>query len=201
MVMKTSAVRTASSVSGLGNAAERSRPNFGHRRHHHRVDFLGRSRARGAGLHPSGGVVSEQGRGHLGAAGVVHTDKQNVFAEFGDATNRYTDAKARRNYAETITRASGKNPGLVPLRGNVSPTYSFTALTALTASPDAHAFYDSLRARDIDHNDALRSYLTASLESCTAACGTAPSTTRPPLGPPPTKINTKPLDNLRPWDV
>jgi len=108
MVMKTSAVRTASSVSGLGNAAERSRPNFGHRRHHHRVDFLGRSRARGAGLHPSGGVVSEQGRGHLGAAGVVHTDKQNVFAEFGDATNRYTDAKARRNYAETITRASGK---------------------------------------------------------------------------------------------
>jgi hypothetical protein len=43
------------------------------------------------------------------------------------------------------------------------------ALSALTASPGARAYYDELRARDIDHDDALRrvaSRLTGILHGC-----------------------------------
>ncbi len=84
-----------------------------------------------------------------------------VLGEFGDAANRYTNAKARRNYAGTspITRASGKK--LVVLtryarNKRLADTLFQQAFTALTASPGARAYYDSLRARGIGHNDALR---------------------------------------------
>jgi transposase len=106
------------------------------------------------GRHPDGKIyLSQPGLGKILAA--------RVLAEFGDATNRYTDAKARRNYAGTspITRASGKKT-LVLARyvrnKRLADALFQQAFSALTASPGARAFYDSLRARDIGHNDALR---------------------------------------------
>jgi transposase len=70
-----------------------------------------------------------------------------VLAEFGDAPDRYADARARRNYAGTspITRASGTSHVVVArLARNkrlADATYQW-ALCALTASPGARAYYD-----------------------------------------------------------
>ncbi len=84
-----------------------------------------------------------------------------VLAEFGDDQTRYTDAKARRNYAGTspITRQSGKkrvvlarhihNDRLIDALGQ-------QAFSALTGSPGARAYYDRQRARGVGHRAALR---------------------------------------------
>ncbi|MGA2831029.1 MAG: IS110 family transposase [Streptosporangiaceae bacterium] len=84
-----------------------------------------------------------------------------VLAEFGDDPHRYADGKARRNYAATspITRASGKKK-VVTARfihnDRLVDALNAQAFTALSASPGARALYDDLRARGIEHNDALR---------------------------------------------
>ena len=84
-----------------------------------------------------------------------------VLAEFGDDSRRYRDGKARRNYAATspITRASGKKK-IVAARfvhnDRLVDALNSQAFAALNASPGARAFYDELRAREIEHNDALR---------------------------------------------
>ena len=105
------------------------------------------------GRHPDGKIyLSQPGLGKILAA--------RVLAEFGDAPNRYTDAKARRNYAGTspITRASGKKTVVLAryVRKRLADALFQQAFSALNASPGARAFYDTLRARDIGHNDALR---------------------------------------------
>ena len=84
-----------------------------------------------------------------------------VLGEFGDAPHRYADGKARRNYAGTspITRASGKKK-VVAARfvhnDRLVDALNAQAFASLRASPGARAFYDELRARGIEHNDALR---------------------------------------------
>ena len=84
-----------------------------------------------------------------------------VLGEFGDDPHRYADGKARRNYAATspITRASGKKK-VVAARfihnDRLVDALNARAFAALNASPGARAFYDELRARGIEHNDALR---------------------------------------------
>jgi transposase len=84
-----------------------------------------------------------------------------VLAEFGDDPDRYRDGKARRNYAATspITRASGKKK-VVAARfihnDRLVDALNAQAFTSLNASPGARALYDDLRARGIEHNDALR---------------------------------------------
>jgi len=84
-----------------------------------------------------------------------------VLGEFGDAPDRYADGKARRNYAATspITRASGKKK-VVAARfvhnGRLVDALNAQAFASLKASPGARALYDELRARGIEHNDALR---------------------------------------------
>ena len=84
-----------------------------------------------------------------------------VLAEFGDDPRRYRDGRARRNYAATspVTRASGKKK-VVAARfvhnDRLVDALRAQAFTALNASPGARAFYDQLRARGIEHNDALR---------------------------------------------
>jgi transposase len=84
-----------------------------------------------------------------------------VLGEFGDAPDRYADGKARRNYAATspITRASGKKK-IVAARfvhnDRLVDALNAQAFAALNTSPGARAFYDQLRARGIEHNDALR---------------------------------------------
>ncbi len=110
--------------------------------------------AEGFGQHPAAEVIlSQPGLGVVLGA--------RVLAEFGDDPHRYPDAKARKNYAGTspITRASGKKT-VVPARyarnrrlGDATHQWAFCALTA---SPGARAYYDTLRARGTGHHAALR---------------------------------------------
>ena len=84
-----------------------------------------------------------------------------VLGEFGDDQHRYADGKARKNYAATspITRASGKKK-VVTARfihnDRLIDALMTQAFSSLNASPGARAFYDELRARGTEHNDALR---------------------------------------------
>ena len=84
-----------------------------------------------------------------------------MLGEFGDDPNRYADGKARRNYAGTspLTRASGKKK-VVAARfihnDRLVDALNAQAFASLNASPGARALYDDLRARGIEHNDALR---------------------------------------------
>jgi len=84
-----------------------------------------------------------------------------VLGEFGDDPHRYADGKARRNYAATspLTRASGKKK-VVAARfihnDRLIDALNAQAFASLNASPGARALYDELRARGIEHNDALR---------------------------------------------
>jgi transposase len=106
------------------------------------------------GQHPDAEIYrSQPGMGAIPGA--------RVLAEFGDDPHRYADGKARRNYAATspITRASGKKK-IVAARfvhnDRLVDALNAQAFTSLKASPGARAFYDGLRARGIEHNDALR---------------------------------------------
>ncbi|MGO9079977.1 MAG: IS110 family transposase [Streptosporangiaceae bacterium] len=84
-----------------------------------------------------------------------------VLGELGDDPHRYASARARKNYAATspITRASGKKK-IVAARfarnDRLIDALMAQAFAALNASPGARAFYDDLRDRGIEHNDALR---------------------------------------------
>ncbi len=84
-----------------------------------------------------------------------------VLGEFGDAPNRYLDAKSRKNYSgmSPITRASGKHHVVLARYARnkrLSDACYLWAFAALTASPGARAFYDQHRARGDTHNRALR---------------------------------------------
>jgi len=84
-----------------------------------------------------------------------------VLGEFGDAPNRYQDAKARRNAAGTspITRQSGKRHSVHARYGINRRLFDALfqwAFTSLRASPGARAYYDQLRGRGQHHNQALR---------------------------------------------
>jgi transposase len=106
------------------------------------------------GRHPDAEIIlSQPGLGPILGA--------RVLAEFGDDPHRYRDGKARRNYAATspVTRASGKKK-VVAARfvhnDRLVDALNAQAFAALNASPGARAYYDELRARGIEHNDALR---------------------------------------------
>ena len=97
-----------------------------------------------------------------------------VLGEFGDDPHRYVSAKARKNYAATspITRASGKRK-VVAARwihnDRLLDALMTWAFSSLTASPGARAFYDELRTKGLEHNDALRrlaSRLVGILHGC-----------------------------------
>ena len=97
-----------------------------------------------------------------------------VLGEFGDDPNRYVDARARKNYAGTspITVASGKRK-VVKARyiGNrhLTDACYLWAFAALTASPGARCYYDTLRERGNDHDAALRALgnrLVGILDGC-----------------------------------
>jgi transposase len=106
------------------------------------------------GRHPDAEIYrSQPGMGAILGA--------RVLGEFGDDPHRYADGKARKNYAATspITRASGKKK-VVAARfihnDRLADALHAQAFAALNASPGARAFYDGLRSRGIEHNDALR---------------------------------------------
>jgi len=84
-----------------------------------------------------------------------------VLAEFGDDRTRYGDAKSRRNYAGTspITKASGKSRVVLARfarNRRLANALDQWAFTSLTKSPGARRYYDSLRARNKTHRQALR---------------------------------------------
>ena len=106
------------------------------------------------GQHPDAEIIlSQPGLGPvLGAL---------VLAEFGDDSDRYTDAKSRKNYAGTspITRASGKKKVVVARyvhNDRLIDALLTQAFSALNASPGARACYDQLKAHGAEHNAALR---------------------------------------------
>ena len=110
--------------------------------------------AEGFGRHPDADIVTSQpGLGPVLGA--------RVLAEFGDDHARYTDAKARKNYAGTspITRASGTRRIVLARYARNKHLADAThqwAFCALTASPGARAYYDTIRARGTGHHAALR---------------------------------------------
>jgi len=84
-----------------------------------------------------------------------------VLAEFGDDRNRFADAKARKNYAGTspITRASGRKRVVLARYARnerLGDAVQQWAFGSLKGSPGARAYYDTLRARNIGHQAALR---------------------------------------------
>ena len=117
--------------------------------------------------HPDAGIyLSQPGIGDITGA--------RILGEFGDAPGRYATAKARKNYGGTspLTIASGKKKTVHAryIRNrHLTDALHAQALSALTASPGARAYYDELRARDAGHDDALRrvaSRLTGILHGC-----------------------------------
>jgi transposase len=84
-----------------------------------------------------------------------------ILGEFGDAPDRYPEAKARKNYAGTspITRASGtKKVVLARYARNrrLGDAVQQWAFCAMRGSPGARAYYQQLRSRNIGHQAALR---------------------------------------------
>jgi hypothetical protein len=110
--------------------------------------------AEGFGRHPDADIVTSQpGLGPILGA--------RVLAEFGDDPDRYADAKARKNYAGTspITRASGTRRVVLARYARNKHLADAThqwAFCALTASPGARTYYDTIRARGVSHHAALR---------------------------------------------
>ncbi|MGH4026736.1 MAG: IS110 family transposase [Pseudonocardiaceae bacterium] len=106
------------------------------------------------GQHPDAEIIASQpGLGPILGA--------RVLAEFGDDPDRYTTAKARKNYAGTspITRASGKKKAALARcvhNDRLIDALMSQAFTALRLSPGARAYYDRQRARGAGHNAALR---------------------------------------------
>lgn len=108
----------------------------------------------GFGRHPDADILSSQ-------PGLGPVLGPRVLAEFGDDPDRFTSAKARKNYAGTspITRASGKRRTVLARHvrnKHLADATGSWAFSALNASPGARAYYDTLRARDIGHQAAKR---------------------------------------------
>lgn len=118
------------------------------------IDRLGEQVDAHFGQHPDAEILrSQPGLGPVLAA--------RVLAEFGDDPTRYTDAKARKNYAGTspITRASGKRTVVMARyarNDRLADALHQQAFCALRASPGARAYYDALRGRGTGHHAALR---------------------------------------------
>jgi transposase len=106
------------------------------------------------GQHPDAEIYTSQpGLGVALAA--------RVLGEFGDDPHRYTDAKARKNYAGTspITRASGKKKIVLARYARnrrLGDALQQWAFCSLRGSPGARAYYQQLRARGTGHQAALR---------------------------------------------
>lgn len=110
--------------------------------------------AEGFGRHPVAEIVSSQP-----GLGVVLGAR--VLAEFGDDPDRYADARCRKNYAGTspITRASGTRRVVLARYArnkHLADAVHQWAFCALTSSPGARAYYDTIRARGTGHHAALR---------------------------------------------
>jgi len=106
------------------------------------------------GRHPAADIyLSQPGFGVVLAA--------RALGEFGDDTQRFGDARARKNYSgqSPITRASGKKTVVLAryaTNRRLGAALHLQAFAALGASPGARCYYDALRGRNIGHHAALR---------------------------------------------
>jgi transposase len=106
------------------------------------------------GQHPDAEVyLSQPGIGVILGA--------RVLAEFGDAPQRYADAKSRKNYAGTapITRQSGKSKTVHARfvhNDRLVDALHMQAGVAVLHDSAVRAYYDELRGREVGHNAALR---------------------------------------------
>ena len=146
----------------------------------------------GFGQHPDAEIyLSQPGLGAILGA--------RVLAEMGDDADRYADARARKNYAgmAPITRASGtKHIVLARYARNkrLADALYQQALSALTSSPGARAYYDQRRSEAPDTTRPPAHWPTDSSASSTAASATTSTTTKPSPGPPTSRRSTPPLD-------
>jgi transposase len=84
-----------------------------------------------------------------------------VIGEFGDAPNRFDNAKARKNYAGTspVTKASGTKHVVTARyvrKKRLADVCDRWAFCSLTGSPGARRLYDRERERGQTHGQALR---------------------------------------------
>ena len=98
---------------------------------------------------------------YLSQPGIGAVLGARVLAEFGDATDRYADAKSRKNYAGTapITRQSGKSRTVHARKvhnNRLLDALHSQAGAALIHDHNVRAYYDELRARKVGHHAALR---------------------------------------------
>ena len=97
----------------------------------------------------------------LSQPGVSAVPGAQVPGESDDDPHRHRDGKARKNYTATspLTRASGKKKVAAARfihTDRLADAPNAQSFAALKASPGARAFCDALRARGIEHDDALR---------------------------------------------
>jgi transposase len=118
------------------------------------IEVLAGQVEQGFGRHPDVEIyLSQPGLGTILGA--------RVLAEFGDDPDRYTDAKARRNYSgmSPITKASGTRRVVLARYARnrrLGDALLLQAYSALRVSPGARALYDRQRARGATHYQALR---------------------------------------------
>jgi hypothetical protein len=122
------------------------------------IDQLARQLATAFDHHPDAPIYRSQ----PGLAAVLGA---RVLGEFGDDPGRYTDARARRNFAGTspITRQSGKKKTVharYVRNERLIDAVCRQAQSALSNSPGARAYYDQQRARGLGHQPALRQLAT-----------------------------------------
>jgi hypothetical protein len=106
------------------------------------------------GQHPAAEI-------YLSQPGLALVLGARVLGEFGDDPARYGDARARKNYSgqSPITRASGKKSVVLAryaTNRRLGAALHAQAFAALTGSPGARSYYDTLRERKIGHHAALR---------------------------------------------
>lgn len=104
--------------------------------------------------HPDAGI-------YLSLPGLGVVLGARVLGEFGDAPDRYTTAKSRKNYAGTspLTIASGRKRAVLARHVRNRRLYDAIdqwAFCAITTSPGCRTFYDQRRAAGDLHHQALR---------------------------------------------
>ena len=109
------------------------------------------------GHHRDAYYLSQPGLGAISA----WSSGARLLGEFGDDRHRFTDAKARKNYAGTspITPASGTRRVVLARYARnrrLADAVHRWAFCGLKGSPGARAYYDQLRARGVGHHAALR---------------------------------------------